>query len=47
MRYFSQAGGVRIALPAISASVASASTSTPGMTGSTGVGFASLRPDAV
>ena len=46
IRYFSQAGGARMALPAINASVASASTSTPGMTGSTGVGLASLRPDA-
>ncbi len=47
MTYLSQAGGTRIALPATSASVASASTSTPGMTGSTGVGLASLRPAAV
>src|SRR4030095_10730852 len=45
--YLSRAGGERIALPVISASVASAITSTPGITGSTGVGLASLRPDAV
>jgi hypothetical protein len=46
-RYLSQAVGTRIALPATSASVASASTSTPGMTGSTGVGLASFSPEAV
>ena len=46
MTYFSHAGGARMALPAIRASVASAITSTPGMTGSTGVGLASFRPDA-
>ena len=47
MMYLSQAGGERIALSAINASVASASVSTPGITGSTGVGLASLRPAAV
>ncbi len=47
MTYLSHAGGARIALPAISASVASAMTSTPGITGSTGVGLASLSPEAV
>ena len=47
IRYLSPAGGVRMPLPATSASVASASTVTPGITGSTGVGLASLSPAAV
>ena len=40
-------GGIQIALLATSASVASARTSTPGMAASTGVGLASLRPEAL
>src|SRR3546814_15283162 len=44
--YLNHAGGIRTALPASSASTASAWTSTPGMVASTGVGLASLRPDA-
>ena len=47
MKYFSEVGGMRIALSATSASVASASTSTPGMLASTGVGLVSLVPAAV
>ena len=47
IKYLSHAGGTRIALPAIRASVASASASTPGITLSTGVGLASLSPEAV
>ena len=45
--YLNPAGGIQIALCASSASTASACTSTPGITGSTGVGLASLRPEAL
>src|SRR5690606_6060578 len=45
--YLNQAGGMRTALPASSASTASAWISTPGVVASTGVGLASLSPEAV
>src|SRR6478735_9226659 len=42
--YFTQVGGIQIPLLLTSASVASPSTSTPGITASVGVGLVSLMP---